>query len=119
MDLGRLLSQGLAVLWIDSTLYSYTCQLKVDYCVILNYNGGMTVDVVEKPIRDALQFEMLQQSVTQTALAVKLNISRGHLNNIIKGKTEASFELWQKIADELGYDLLRHYELKRRDNDGQ
>lgn len=78
----------------------------------------MTVDVVEKSIRDALQFEMLQQGVTQTRLAAKLNISRGHLNNVLKGKTEASFDLWHSIASELGFKLFRHYELVKKVGEG-
>ena len=51
----------------------------------------------------ACLMEALREVGSRRALAAKLNISPGHLNDLIKGNREIS----SRVADSLGYERLK------------
>lgn len=48
---------------------------------------------------------MLRLGISQRALASKLSTSQPHINKILKGDTQPSLELADRIADAVGVEL--------------
>ena len=52
---------------------------------------------------DGLKWILKQTSMSQKELSEKLDVSRQHINNILKGRSRISSKFSQKITEEFGY----------------
>lgn len=56
-------------------------------------------------VRDFARAEIARQNLNKGSLAESIKISRAHLSKMLHGHTEGSFQAWQLLYQELGYDL--------------
>jgi len=74
----------------------------------LNYNERL------KSIKLNITFYRKKAGLTQEQLAEKINISRTHMSNIeaVNMKTAVTVEILYEIADALGVDIVKFFELR-------
>lgn len=61
---------------------------------------------MNRQIREAIRVELARRNETQAALARRIGVTRQYLSNIMTGKTGNVADVWQKVFDDLGLELV-------------
>lgn len=61
---------------------------------------------MNRQIREAIRVELAKRNETQAALARRIGVTRQYLSDIMRGKAGNVSEVWQKVLDDLGLELV-------------
>ena len=61
---------------------------------------------VNDAIRTAIRIELAKRRMNQSELASRVNVSKQHMSSLMSGKSGNVSEVWQRIFDELGLELV-------------
>jgi transcriptional regulator with XRE-family HTH domain len=61
---------------------------------------------MNQQIRETVKLELMRQKKTQGELAGRIEVSQQYVSKILRGHTDGSIDVWQKIFDELGLELI-------------
>ena len=64
------------------------------------------MDNVNERIRQAVRVELAKRDSNQARLAEKIGVSRQQINNVMRARAGNVPEVWQRIFDELGLELV-------------
>lgn len=57
-------------------------------------------------IRTAVRVQLAMRDQKQIDLANSIGVSKQHLNSVLRGKTAKMPDVWEKIFDELGLEIV-------------
>lgn len=61
---------------------------------------------MNRQIRETIRVELARRNETQAALARRIGVTRQYLSDIMRGKSGNVPEVWQKVLDDLGLELV-------------
>lgn len=66
----------------------------------------MMLDTMNDQIRQAVRVELAKRNSRQTELADRLGVTRQYVSSLMRGETGNVPDVWQRIFDELGLELV-------------
>ena len=66
----------------------------------------MMLDKMNDQIRQAVRVELAKHNRKQTDLAEQLGVTRQYVSSLMRGETGNVPDVWQRIFDELGLELV-------------